>query len=72
MPISKEDMIKYTETVNKSYLLGLDSAEERRDLCRELLEEIKKFSDLKAPYVWEDCINNPGVYNELKRKRNNE
>jgi hypothetical protein len=67
--MNKEDLIKYIDTINKSYLVSMNSAEERKDLCQKLLIEIKKYPDLKAPSCWEDCINNPGVYNELKIRR---
>ena len=67
--MTKEEMVKRIDTVNTTYLLGL-SAKERKDLCTQLLNEVKQFTDLEAPKCWEDCVNNPGVYNELANKRN--
>ena len=68
--MTKEEMISRIDNVNTSYLLGWN-ATERKDLCSKLLEDIKEFKDLKAPECWEHCLNNPGVYNELASKRDN-
>ena len=68
---NKDEMWRYTVTIDTEYLLGIDSAEERRELCKNLLETIKNYPDLEAPRCWQDCVNNPGVYNELKVRRDN-
>lgn len=69
---NKDEMWKYSVTIDTEYLLGLDSAEERRELCQDLLESAKQYPDITLPDCWQDCVNNPGVYNELKYRRDNE
>ncbi len=49
--------------IDYTYLIGLKS-KDRTELCKNLVEEIKKFPQYSIPNCWLDCIKNPGVWNE--------
>lgn len=66
--ITKQEMHHYILTVDYNYLIGMRPSE-RIELCKTLIEYAKDFPQYEVPKIWEDCIKNPGVWNELSIRK---
>lgn len=65
---NEKDMKEYLLTFTSEYLLTLNGSK-RNEVCKDLLEAIKDYPNLKPLPEWEDVIKNPGVWNTLKERK---
>jgi hypothetical protein len=64
----EKDMKDYLLTFTSEYLLTLNGSK-RNEVCKDLLEAIKDYPKLKPLPEWEDCVKNPGIWNTLKERK---
>ena len=57
---NEKDMKEYLLTFTSEYLLTLNGSK-RNEVCKDLLEAIKDYPNLKPLPEWEDVIKNPGL-----------